>query len=45
MTGVNLRSIVAYERGEVKLENASGITLYRLSRTLNCTIEELITGR
>ena len=45
MTGVNLRSIVAYEQGEIDLENASGITLYRLSRTLNCTIEELITGR
>jgi len=42
---VNLRSIIAYEHGEIELENASGITLYRLAHTLGCSIEDLLLRR
>ena len=42
ISGVPLRNIKAYERGQIELSKASGETLYQLATTLNCTIEQLI---
>ena len=43
-TGISLPTIRAYEQGELELSKAQGESLYRLSRTLHCTIEELLLG-
>lgn len=39
---VSLRMIQKYEQGEKDLNKAQGITIYKLSRTLNCKMEDLI---
>ena len=43
-TGISLPTIRAYEQGELELSKAQGESLFRLSRTLHCTIEELLLG-
>ena len=42
ISGVNIRSIKAYEQGENDILKAQGETLLRLSTSLNCSIEELL---
>lgn len=42
LSGVNFRSIQDYEQQHKSLASAKGETLYRLSRVLNCTVEELL---
>jgi hypothetical protein len=42
LSGVPLRTIKAYEQGSVDIAKAQGETLYALSQTLNCSIEDLI---
>lgn len=42
LSGVPLRSIKAYEQGTVDITNAQAETLYALSKTLDCTIENLL---
>ena len=39
---IALRSIKAYEQGTVELSKASGESLYKLSKALKCSIEELL---
>ena len=39
---VNLRSIQMYEQRNKDINNASAITLYRISKVLNCKIEDLL---
>ncbi len=43
LSGVALRNIKAYEQGKVDISKAQAETLYALSKTLNCTMEDLIT--
>ena len=41
-SGVNIRSIRAYEQGKKNINKAAGIILYKLSKALDCTIEDLL---
>lgn len=45
LSGVNLRSIRAYEQGDNDLAKAQGETLQMLAHTLDCTIEEFLQYR
>ena len=40
--GVSLRAFKAYEQGKLEILKAKSETLYKLSKTLNCSIEDLI---
>ncbi|MBY0758507.1 helix-turn-helix domain-containing protein [Sellimonas caecigallum] len=42
LTNVNVRMIQKYEQGERNINKASGETLYKLSKALNCNIEDLL---
>ena len=42
LSGVNIRSIRAYEQGDNDLAKAQGETLQMLAHALDCTIEELL---
>ena len=42
LSGVPVRTIMAYEQGTVDIAKAQAETLYALSRTLGCAIEDLI---
>ncbi len=42
LSGVNLRSIQMYEQKENDIDKAQSGTLYKLSRVLGCTIEDLL---
>ena len=42
LSGVSLRAVKAYEQGSLDISKAQVETVYRLSDTLGCTIEELI---
>ncbi len=42
ISGVSLRAIKAYEQGKLDISKAQGETLYKLSKTLDCSIEDLI---
>ena len=44
ISGINFRSLQDYEQGHKNIASAKGETLYRLSLTLGCTMEELIQG-
>lgn len=41
-SGVKLRNIQLYEQKVNNIDKASGITLYKLARALNCSIEDLL---
>lgn len=41
-SGVSLRSIQMYEQRNKNINRASGESLYRLSKVLGCTVEDLI---
>lgn len=41
-SGVSLRMIQQYEISARNINKASGETLYKLSKTLNCKIEDII---
>ena len=41
-SGVGLRSIQMYEQRNKDINEASGETLYRISRVLGCTMESLL---
>ncbi len=43
LSGVKLRSIQCYEQGDIDIENAQAETLYALAKTLDCSIEELLS--
>ncbi|MCQ2078559.1 MAG: helix-turn-helix domain-containing protein [archaeon] len=42
VSGVNLRTIQAYERGALDLRNAQGTILFNLARSLHCSMEDLV---
>jgi DNA-binding transcriptional regulator YiaG len=42
LSGVNVRSIRAYEQGKNDITKAQGDTLQMLAKALDCTIEELL---
>lgn len=42
LTGINLRSIRAYEQGQLSLENAGASTLLRFSQVLGCPVGMLL---
>lgn len=42
ISGVPARTIKAYEQGKLDISKAQADTLYKLARTLDCTIEDLI---
>ena len=42
LSGVNIRSIRAYEQGDNELAKAQGETLQMLAHALDCTIEDLL---
>lgn len=39
---VSIRMVQKYEQGEKDLNKAQAITVYRLSKALNCKMEDLI---
>ena len=41
ISGVSLRAIKAYEQGKLDISKAQGETLYKLAKTLDCSIEDL----
>lgn len=41
-SGVNLRSIQDYEQGHKKISSAKSETVYRLSLSLGCSVDELL---
>ena len=41
-TGINLRMLQYYEQGYKDINNASGITLYKIAQALECSIEDLL---
>lgn len=43
-SGINFRSLQDYEQGHKNIASAKGETLYRLSLTLGCSMEELVSG-
>lgn len=43
LSGVNLRTLQDFEQGRKPLKNAKGEMLYRLSTSLNCSINELLS--
>ena len=44
LSGINFRSLQDYEQGHKNIASAKGETLYKLSMTLGCSMEELVTG-
>lgn len=42
LSGVNIKSIAAYEQNPEKLSNASIATVYKLSDALGCEIDDII---
>lgn len=42
MSGVNVRMIQHYEQGVKDINQAAGITLYKMSKALGVTIEDLL---
>lgn len=41
-SGVSLRTIQGYEIGQRDINKASGETLYKLSKALGCSMEDLL---
>lgn len=44
LSGINFRSLQDYEQGHKNIASAKGETLYWLSLTLGCTMEEIVLG-
>ena len=42
LSGVNIKSLSAYEQQPDKLSNASMTTVYKLSQALNCDVMDII---
>lgn len=42
LSEIPIRNIRAYEQGKIELYNAKGETLYKLSKALKCSMEELL---
>lgn len=42
LSGVNIKSLSAYEQQPEKLSNASISTVYKLSQALNCDVMDII---
>ncbi|WP_418567000.1 helix-turn-helix transcriptional regulator [Peptacetobacter sp.] len=42
LSGVNLRTIQSYEGGLKDINKAQALTLYKLAKVLDCTIEDLL---
>ena len=42
LSGINIKSISAYEQDPIRINKASADTLFILAESLNCTIEDLI---
>ena len=42
LSGVNIRMIQHYEQGVKDINKAQAVTVYKLARALNCTVEDLI---
>lgn len=43
LSGVSVRNIQAYEQGQININNASAINIYRLSKALNCKYEDILS--
>ena len=42
-SGVNLRTLQDYEQGKKPISQAAAITVYKIAKALNVTVEDLIT--
>ena len=42
LSGVNVRLIQDYEQGHKPINNAMAITVYRLAKALDCTVDNLL---
>ncbi len=40
--GVNVRMLQYYEQGAKDINRAEAMTVYKLAKTLNCTVEDLL---
>lgn len=41
-SGVNVRMIQHYEQGQKPINSAEALTVYKLAKALDCTVEELL---
>lgn len=41
-SGVNIRMIQHYEQGQKPINSAEAFTVYKLAKSLGCTIEDLL---
>lgn len=42
LAGINVRKIQDYEQGHNDINKAAGETIYKLSKALSCTMEDLL---
>lgn len=42
LSEINLRTLQDYEQGHKNINNAKAITVYRLCKILNCSIEDIL---
>lgn len=42
LSGVSIRNIQAYEQGQIDINNASAVSVYRLCKALNCKYEDIL---
>ncbi len=42
LSGINLRMIQYYEQGAKDINSASALTVYKMAKALDCTVEDLL---
>lgn len=42
LSGINLRTLQDYEQGHKNINNAKAITVFKLSKILNCSVEDIL---
>ena len=42
LSGINLRMIQHYEQGAKDINSASALTVYKMAKALDCTVEDLL---
>lgn len=44
-SGVSYRAITGYEQGEMNINKINATNLYRLAKSLNCSMEDLLEDK
>lgn len=42
LSGISLRTLQDYEQGHKNINNAKAITVFKLAKILNCSIEDIL---